>query len=65
LKYFILIILAIFMTSCVNKKGISMKYYDDCHFYYDLYGTYKEDCPHNFINFKKEKEGVEKCLQCK
>jgi len=41
----ILLILSIFLLSgCVNKHGISAKYYSDCKEYYDLQGYYHKDC---------------------
>jgi hypothetical protein len=49
----------------MNKKGISMDYNDNCYHYYDLYGTYKEECPKNFIEFEKKKNEIGECLQCK
>ncbi len=41
----ILLILAMFIFSgCVNKHGISAKYYSDCEEYYDLQGYYHKKC---------------------
>ncbi len=65
MKYFIFVIVTIFITGCINKQGISASYYDDCYSYYDLYGQYKENCPKNFINFHKKKKSQGECLQCK
>jgi hypothetical protein len=65
LKYLLFIILSILLTSCVNNKGISLKYYDNCTPYYDLYGVYHEECTNNVINYKKEEKNIGDCLQCK
>ncbi len=42
---FISLIASIFIFSgCVNKHGISAKYYSDCKEYYDLQGYYHKEC---------------------
>ncbi|WP_193110491.1 hypothetical protein [Sulfurimonas paralvinellae] len=33
-----------FLSGCVNKHGISAKYYSDCKEYYDLQGYYHKEC---------------------
>jgi hypothetical protein len=49
------LILAMFLFSgCVNKRGISERYYNSCHEYYDLQGYYHKDCDENIIDFKPE-----------
>jgi hypothetical protein len=66
----ILLLIPILFIGCVNKKGISLYYYDNCKEYYDLMGVYHKECPDNIINFKKKQKmpfiGLEKkeCLQC-
>ena len=32
------------MSGCVNKHGVSMKYYSECKEYYDLQGFYHKEC---------------------
>ena len=32
------------VSGCVNKHGISAKYYSDCKEYYDLQGYYHKEC---------------------
>ena len=32
------------LSGCVNKHGVSMKYYSDCKEYYDLQGYYHKEC---------------------
>lgn len=40
-----LILLALLIFSgCVGKRGISLKYYNDCNEYYDMQGYYHKDC---------------------
>ena len=31
-------------SGCINKHGVSAKYYSDCDEYYDLQGYYHKDC---------------------
>jgi len=61
MKYLFLII-ALFLTGCVNKKGISLKYYPECKESYDLYGVYYVKCENNIYNFKHKKRTI--CLDC-
>jgi len=44
LYIFTSIIIALSLTGCFNKHGISAKYYSDCEEYYDLQGYYHKDC---------------------
>jgi len=62
MRYLIFLVLMLLLSGCINQNGISAKYYDDCHIEYDMYGSYKKVCPHNFYNFKKEEK--KDCLQC-
>ena len=39
-----LITLSLFFSGCVNKHGISLKYYSECKEYYDLQGYYHKEC---------------------
>ncbi|MCD6259196.1 MAG: hypothetical protein J7J31_06280 [Helicobacteraceae bacterium] len=44
IKIVLLSIFFLFLTGCVNKHGISAKYYSDCEEYYDLQGYYHKKC---------------------
>ncbi len=44
IKIYILILLSILFNGCVNKHGISAKYYSDCKEYYDFQGYYHKEC---------------------
>ena len=59
---FYLIIIPLFFIGCVNKEGISLNYYPECHENYDLYGIYYEKCNNNIYNFKHKKRKI--CLNC-
>ena len=41
-------------SGCVNKHGISAKYYSDCKEYYDLQGYYHKECGEDDIVTYKE-----------
>ena len=50
-----LLISTIFLFSgCVNKHGISAKYYSECKEYYDLQGFYHKECGEDDIVTYKE-----------
>ena len=44
IKMILLLSSILIFTSCVNKHGISAKYYSDCKEYYDLQGFYHKEC---------------------
>ncbi len=46
--------LCILFGGCVNKHGISLKYYSDCKEYYDLQGFYHKECGEDDIVTYKE-----------
>lgn len=48
--------LALLFSGCVNDRGISARYYNDCHEYYDLHGYYHKECDKNLIEFKDVKK---------
>ena len=54
----ITIISSLFFTGCVNKHGISMKYYSDCKEYYDLQGYYHKECGDDDIVTYKEMKNL-------
>jgi len=56
----ILWIFGVFMLSgCLNKHGISAKYYSDCKEYYDLQGYYHKECgDDDIITYKRLNDGV-------
>ena len=41
---FLLTISAFSFSGCINKHGVSAKYYSDCNEYYDLQGYYHKEC---------------------
>lgn len=39
-------------TGCVNERGISARYYNDCREYYDVQGYYHKKCDENIVDYK-------------
>ena len=58
----LLLITALLLTACVNKRGISAKYYSDCKEYYDLQGFYHKDCNDEIVTYKEVKEAGGKII---
>ena len=59
LLLFTILTTAFFVSGCVNKHGISMKYYSDCKEYYDLQGYYHKECGEDdIVTYKEMKEAV-------
>ena len=52
----LLIAIAILLSACVNKRGISATYYNDCKEYYDFQGYYHKKCDENIVDYKEVKE---------
>ena len=44
IKTILFILTALILSGCVNKHGISAKYYSECKEYYDLQGYYHKEC---------------------
>jgi len=56
-----LVSITFFTSGCVNKHGISAKYYSDCKEYYDLQGYYHKECgDDDIITYKQMKEALKK-----
>ena len=54
IKYILLLSTLFLFSACVNKHGISIKYYSSCDEYYDLQGYYHKDCGKDDIITYKE-----------
>ena len=52
----LLMIPLIFFSACLNKRGISSSYYNDCREYYDARGYYHKDCDENLVEFDELKK---------
>jgi hypothetical protein len=43
-KYLLIISTLFLFSACMNKHGISAKYYSECKEYYDVQGYYHKEC---------------------
>jgi len=50
-KLLLLMLPLLLFLGCANKRGLSMKYYNECREYYDLQGTYHKVCDNNLIEY--------------
>ena len=57
-KLLFLLSVTVIFSGCVNKRGISATYYNDCNEYYDVQGNYHKECDENMLEFKTLKELV-------
>ncbi len=57
MKYMLMILILLLFNGClyINDRGISDRYYNDCHEYYDAMGIYHKTCDKNLIYFDKQK----------
>ena len=60
IKLTLLSLTLLFFSGCVNKHGISAKYYSDCKEYYDVQGYYHKECNDDIITYKEIGEKMEK-----
>lgn len=51
---FSLVWISLFLSGCINKHGVSAKYYSGCKEYYDLQGYYHKECGEDDIFTYKE-----------
>ncbi|MEA1954985.1 MAG: hypothetical protein U9N02_00650 [Campylobacterota bacterium] len=56
IKILLLSLTALFFSGCVNKHGVSLKYYSECEEYYDLQGYYHKECGKDDVITYKEME---------
>jgi len=59
IKFFLVILTLLMFGGCVNKHGISAKYYSDCKEYYDFQGYYHKECGEDdIVTYKEMGDGV-------
>lgn len=56
MKTALILILALLLSGCVNKRGVSATYYNDCKEYYDYQGVYHKTCDKNIVEYEDVKE---------
>jgi len=59
MRFFLLSTVVLMFGGCVNKHGISAKYYSDCKEYYDLQGYYHKECGEDdIVTYKQIGDGA-------
>ena len=59
----LLLLTALIFSACVNKRGVSLNYYDDCKEYYDLQGFYHKKCREDgIVTYKEMGEKTDKIM---
>ena len=62
-KYLLIIPALLIFSGCVNKHGISIKYYSECDEYYDLQGYYHKNCgDDDVVTYKTMKKEAQKAI---
>ena len=57
----LLFLLPLLFSGCVSKRGISLKYYNDCEEYYDLQGYYHTKCDdEGMVTYKSMQNALKK-----
>ena len=54
----LLLALSILFGGCVNRRGISTTYYNECREYYDVQGYHHKVCDKNMVEFDDLSDGV-------
>ncbi len=63
IKTILLIFTTLILSGCVNKHGISAKYYSECKEYYDLQGYYHKECGEDdIVTYKAIGDGAVKVV---
>jgi len=66
IKFILLTLVTIFATGCVNRHGISLKYYSDCKEYYDMQGYYHKKCgDDDIVTYKEMRKSFDKLIEKK
>lgn len=64
IKLLLLTSTLLMFSACVNKHGISAKYYSDCNEYYDLQGYYHKKCgDDDIVTYTQLENGAKKAIE--
>lgn len=50
-RYSLYLLLPILFAGCVNDRGVSLRYYNNCEEYYDVQGYYHKKCDKNIFDY--------------
>lgn len=57
--YLLLLVLPVLFAGCVNERGLSLRYYNDCEEYYDAQGYYHKLCDKNILDYSDIPKALE------
>ncbi|WP_434657251.1 hypothetical protein [Sulfurimonas sp. NW9] len=64
IRIYLLVLFMLFFNGCLNKHGISAKYYSDCKEYYDFQGYYHKECgDDDIITYETMGKEIKKAAQ--
>ncbi len=58
IKRLLLFLVMLLFTGCVNERGVSLRYYNDCEEYYDAQGYYHKKCDENLVDYSDVKKAL-------
>jgi len=62
----LLTLATLFLSGCVNKHGVSAKYYSECKEYYDLQGYYHRECgDDDIVTYKTMNKRIKELIKKK
>lgn len=63
-KYLLIISTLFIFSGCLNKHGVSLKYYSDCEEYYDIQGYYHKECgKDDMITYKELEKKTDEAVE--
>jgi predicted GNAT superfamily acetyltransferase len=56
IKQLLLLLTILLFSGCMNDRGVSLRYYNDCEEYYDAQGYYHKKCDENIMDYSDVKK---------
>lgn len=56
IKQLFLLLTILLFSGCMNDRGVSLRYYNDCEEYYDVQGYYHKKCDDNIMDYSDVKK---------
>lgn len=57
-KYLLPFLAMMLFAGCLNERGVSMRYYNECEEHYDAQGYYHKKCEENLIDYSDVKKAL-------
>ncbi len=64
MKILLTLAIALLFSGCLyfNDRGVSTRYYNECHEYYDSMGIYHKTCDKNLLEYKDVGNSIKKAV---